>query len=122
VLALFAPFVGNPPQPVAYLFRDCGDQTDIPTLSPSNRPDLTALAREADIVVNLKCDVDQGAAVLPLADEIARCLGKPVINEPEKVLRTTRDATAVAPSLRAVVCRAHCALPQVTCFCPQGAT
>ncbi|GLR86749.1 tetratricopeptide repeat protein [Bradyrhizobium iriomotense] len=94
VLALFAPFVGN--TPIAYLFRDCAYQTDILSLSPSIRPDLASLAREADVVVNLVCDADQGAAILPLADEIARRLGKPVVNEPEKILRTTRDATAVA--------------------------
>ncbi|MCP3471159.1 tetratricopeptide repeat protein [Bradyrhizobium sp. CCGUVB1N3] len=92
VLALFAPFVGN--TPVAYLFRDCAYQTDILSLSPSIRPDLATLACEVDVVVNLVCDADQGAAVLPLADEIARHIGKPVVNEPEKALRTTRDATA----------------------------
>jgi len=94
VLALFAPFVGN--TPVAYLFRDCAYQTDILSLSPSTRPDLALLAGEADVVLNLVCEADQGAAVLPLAEEIARRLGKPLVNDPAKVLRTTRDATAIA--------------------------
>jgi glutathione synthase/RimK-type ligase-like ATP-grasp enzyme len=54
------------------------------------------LAREADVVVNLVSDADQGAEVLPLAVAIARALGKPVVNDPAKIQNTTRDATAVA--------------------------
>ncbi|MGY0575108.1 tetratricopeptide repeat protein [Bradyrhizobium sp. RDM12] len=92
-LALFAPFVGN--TPVEFLFRDCAYQTSILSLLPGNQPDVRLLAREADVVVNLVSDADQGAAVLPLATAIARSLGKPIVNDPAKIENTTRDATAL---------------------------
>ena len=93
-LALFAPFVGN--TPVEFLFKDCAYQTSILSLLPGSQPDICLLAQEADVVVNLVSDADQGAEVLPLATAIARSLGKPVVNDPAKIQNTTRDATAVA--------------------------
>ncbi|MCG2625501.1 tetratricopeptide repeat protein [Bradyrhizobium sp. WYCCWR 13023] len=93
-LALFAPFVGN--TPVEFLFKDCGYETCILSLLPGCQPDIALLAREADIVVNLVSDADQGTEVLPLAAAIARDLGKPVVNDPAKIRSTTRDATALA--------------------------
>lgn len=93
-LALFAPFVGN--TPVEFLFKDCAYQTSILSLLPGSQPDIALLAREADIVVNLVSDADQGAEVLPLTLAIARSLGKPVVNDPAKIQNTTRDATARA--------------------------
>ena len=93
-LALFAPFVGN--TPVEFLFKDCAYQTSILSLLPGSQPDLALLAREADVVVNLVSDADQGAEVLPLATAIARSLGKPIVNDPAKIQNTTRDATALA--------------------------
>jgi glutathione synthase/RimK-type ligase-like ATP-grasp enzyme len=93
-LALFAPFVGN--TPVEFLFKDCAYQTSILSLLPGSQPDLSLLAQEADIVVNLVSDADQGAAVLPLVAVIAASLGKPVVNDPAKVQNTTRNATALA--------------------------
>ena len=93
-LALFAPFVGN--TPVEFLFKDCAYQTSILSLLPGRQPDIGLLAREADVVVNLVSDADQGAEVLPLAIAIARSLGKPVVNDPLKIQNTTRDATALA--------------------------
>ncbi|KJC54396.1 hypothetical protein UB31_05710 [Bradyrhizobium sp. LTSP849] len=93
-LALFAPFVGN--TPVEFLFKDCAYQTSILSLLPGSQPDIGLFAREADVVVNLVSDADQGAKVLPLAMAIARSLGKPVVNDPAKIQNTTRDATAAA--------------------------
>ena len=93
-LALFAPFVGN--TPVEFLFKDCAYQTSILSLLPGSQPDIGLLAREADVVVNLVSDADQGAEVLPLAIAIAEALGKPIVNDPAKVQNTTRDATAAA--------------------------
>jgi tetratricopeptide (TPR) repeat protein/glutathione synthase/RimK-type ligase-like ATP-grasp enzyme len=93
-LALFAPFFGN--TPVEFLFKDCAYQTSILSLLPGRQPDIALLAQEADVVVNLVSDADQGAEVLPLAMAIARSLGKPVVNDPAKIQNTTRDATALA--------------------------
>ncbi|MDN4987722.1 tetratricopeptide repeat protein [Bradyrhizobium arachidis] len=93
-LALFAPFVGN--TPVEFLFKDCAYQTSILSLLPGSRPDIALLAHEADVVVNLVSDADEGADVLPLAMAIARSLGKPVVNDPARIRNTTRDATALA--------------------------
>lgn len=91
-LALFAPFVGN--TPVEFLFKDCTYQTSILSLLPESRPDIAMLARDADVVVNLVSDADQGEELLPLVLAVAQALGKPVVNDPAKVRRTTRDATA----------------------------
>ena len=93
-LALFAPFVGN--TPVEFLFKDCTYQASILSLLPGNRPDIALLAQEAEIVVNLVSDADQGAEALPLAIAIARSLGKPVVNDPARIQNTTRDAVALA--------------------------
>ena len=93
-LTLFAPFVGN--TPVEFLFRDCAYQTSILSLLPGSQPDIALLAQEAEIVVNLVSDADEGAEVLPLVTAIARGLGKPVVNDPAKIQNTTRDATALA--------------------------
>ena len=46
------------------------------------------------VVVNLISDADQAEAVLPLAADLAGRLGKPTVNDPRKIQRTTRDATA----------------------------
>ncbi|MBC9879517.1 tetratricopeptide repeat protein [Bradyrhizobium sp. INPA01-394B] len=93
-LALFAPFVGN--TPVEFLFKDCAYQTSIVSLLPGSPPDGSLLADEADVVVNLVSDADQGAEVLPLVAAIAASLGKPVVNDPARIRNTTRDATALA--------------------------
>ena len=46
------------------------------------------------VVVNLISDADQGDALLPLAADLAGRLGKPIVNDPRKIQRTTRDAVA----------------------------
>ncbi len=89
VLALYAPFGGN--TPMEYLFKDVGYDTDTLALFESSTPDLSALG-PFDLVVNLISDADQSEAVLPLAVTLAAQAGKPVINDPAKISRTTRDA------------------------------
>jgi tetratricopeptide (TPR) repeat protein/glutathione synthase/RimK-type ligase-like ATP-grasp enzyme len=89
VLALYAPFGGN--TPMEYLFKDVGYDTDTLALFDSSAPDLPALG-PFDIVVNLISDADQSEAVLPLAASLAAKAGKPVINDPARISRTTRDA------------------------------
>ncbi len=92
VLALFAPFAGNIPS--EYLFRDCTYDTDTLALFASCEVDVGVLRRDVQVVVNLICDADQADGLLPLAADLADRLGKPVVNDPRKIQRTTRDAVA----------------------------
>jgi tetratricopeptide (TPR) repeat protein len=91
LLALYAPFDGN--TPIQYLFRDA--TYDIETLAffDPGEPDSSALG-DIHVVVNLISEADQAAAMLPAAARLAEKLGKPVVNAPDKILRTTRDAVA----------------------------
>ena len=91
VLALYAPFAGN--TPAEFLFADAAYDTDTLALLASSRIDATSLG-SIDVVVNLISDADQAAAELPIAAALAARLGKPVINDPAKIARTTRDAVA----------------------------
>ena len=91
VLALYAPFAGN--TPAEYLFKNACHDTDTLALFDGSEPDLAALG-EFDLVVNLISDADQGQTVLPRAASLVARLGKPVINDPSRIRRTTRDAVA----------------------------
>jgi tetratricopeptide (TPR) repeat protein len=92
VLALYAPFGGN--TPTEYLFKHAAYDTDTLALFEQNHYDADALKQGVNVVVNLLSDVDQAARILPLATDLADRLGKPIVNDPRKILRTTRDATA----------------------------
>ena len=91
VLALYAPFAGN--TPAEYLFKDACYDTGTLALFDGSEAELAPLAG-FDIVVNLISDADQAASVLPVAAQLVSWLGKPVINDPERIRRTTRDAVA----------------------------
>jgi tetratricopeptide (TPR) repeat protein len=91
VLALYAPFAGN--TPAEFLFADAAYDTDTLALLASSRIDAASLGG-IDVVVNLISDPDQAAAELPIAGALAASLGKPVINHPAGIARTTRDAVA----------------------------
>ncbi|MGH6779003.1 MAG: tetratricopeptide repeat protein [Bradyrhizobium sp.] len=91
VLALYAPFAGN--TPAEYLFKDAPYDTDTLALIAGTEADVSALG-DVGLVVNLISDADQAAAVLPLAARLVEKLGKPVVNDPGKIQRTTRDAVA----------------------------
>ena len=92
VLALFAPFAGN--LPTGYLFKDSAYDTDTLALLASSEYDVELLKQDAQVVVNLISDADQADALLPLAADLAGRLGKPIVNDPRKIQRTTRDAVA----------------------------
>jgi tetratricopeptide (TPR) repeat protein len=92
VLALFAPFAGN--TPIEYLFKDTAYDTDTLALFASNEYDVESLKKDVHVVVNLISDADQSEAVLPLATDLVGRLGKPTVNDPRMILRTTRDAIA----------------------------
>ena len=93
VLALYAPFAGN--TPTEFIFRDVDYDTDTLALFDASEPDVAALG-DVQMVVNLisDADQDQSEAVLPLAARLAAKLGKPVVNHPDKIGHTTRDAVA----------------------------
>jgi tetratricopeptide (TPR) repeat protein len=93
VLALYAPFAGN--TPTEYLFKDADYDTDTFALVGADEVDAELLKKDVQVVVNLISDADQAEAVLPLAADLAGRLGRPTINDPRKIQRTTRDAVAV---------------------------
>jgi tetratricopeptide (TPR) repeat protein len=91
VLALYAPFAGN--TPAEFLFKDASYDTDTLALLDAGAPDL-GLFGDVQVVVNLISDADQAGGVLPVAAQLARTLGRPVVNDPARIERTTRDAIA----------------------------
>jgi tetratricopeptide (TPR) repeat protein len=91
VLALYAPFNGN--TPIQYIFKDPTYDVEALALFDSREPDISSLG-DVDVVVNLISDADQAEAMLPAAARLAEKLGKPVVNAPGKIQRTTRDAAA----------------------------
>jgi hypothetical protein len=92
VLALYAPFGGN--TPTEYLFKHAAYDTDTLAVFENNSYDAKAFGQGIHVVVNLISDVDQAGAMLPLAADLVEGLGKPTINDPRKIQRTTRDAVA----------------------------
>jgi tetratricopeptide (TPR) repeat protein len=92
VLALFAPFAGNVPS--EYLFRDCAYDTDTLAVFATSEFGADLLQRDLQVVVNLISDADQADGLLSLAADFVDRLGKPIVNHPRKIQRTTRDAVA----------------------------
>jgi tetratricopeptide (TPR) repeat protein len=91
LLALYAPFDGN--IPIQYLFKDAGYDIDTLAFFDAGEPDISRLG-DFNVVINLISEADQAAAMLQAATRLAEKLGKPVVNGPDKILRTTRDAVA----------------------------
>ncbi len=92
VLALYAPFAGN--LPTEYLFGDSAYDTDTLALFASREYDVESLKQNVQVVVNLISDADQADALLPRAVDLTGRLGKPTVNDPRKIQKTTRDAVA----------------------------
>jgi tetratricopeptide (TPR) repeat protein len=104
LLALYAPFAGN--TPADYLFKDAAYDVDTLALL-GDEPDVAALGN-IDLVVNLISDADQAAAELPQACRLVEKLGLPVVNDPGRIKRTTRDAVAaLLPGI------AGCRIPKI---------
>ena len=68
--------------------------TDTLALFENNTYDADTFKQGVHVVVNLISDVDQAGAMLPLAADLVERLGKPTINDPRKIQRTTRDMVA----------------------------
>ena len=106
ILALYAPFGGN--TPTEFLFGNAAYDTDTLALLNSGAPDANLLKQGIDAVVNLISDADQALDILPIAADLARTLGKPTINDPDKIRRTTRDA--ISSLLQGI---AGCRVPKI---------
>lgn len=91
MLALYAPYGGN--TPIQSLFKDAAYDIDTLALFGPGEPDISSLG-DIHVVVNLISDADQAATMLPAAARLAGKLGKPVVNAPGNIRRTTRDAAA----------------------------
>jgi tetratricopeptide (TPR) repeat protein len=91
LLVLYAPFSGN--TPIEYLFKEATYDIDTLAFFGPREPGIASL-EDFDVVLNLMSDADQDEAMLPAAMSMAEKLGKPVINDPGKIQRTTRDAVA----------------------------
>jgi tetratricopeptide (TPR) repeat protein len=93
VLALYAPFAGN--TPTEFIFKDAVFDVDTLALLDAHEPacDVASLS-DVQVVVNLISDADQAEGMLPLAARLARQSGKPIVNDPDKIGHTTRDAVA----------------------------
>jgi tetratricopeptide (TPR) repeat protein len=92
VLALYAPFGGN--MPTEYLFQDAFFDVDTLALFSAREYDATQLGEGVGLVINLISDADQVENLLPVASELVDRFGLPVVNDPRKVQRTTRDVVA----------------------------
>ena len=92
VLALYAPFGGN--IPTEFLLGNAAYETDTLALLTASKLDADRLKQGVDVVLNLISDADQSLDVLPIAADLATRLGKPTVNDPDKILRTTRDTIA----------------------------
>lgn len=92
ILALLAPFAGN--TPTDYLLKDAAYDTDTLAVFASREYDVEGLKQDVQVVVNLISDADQAHALLPLVADLAGRFGKPIVNDPGKIQRTTRDAVA----------------------------
>src|SRR6185437_11977836 len=77
-----------------YLFKNADHDTDTLAIFENNSYDPGTFGQGVDLVVNLISDVDQAGAMLPLAAYLVERLGKPTINDPRKIQRTTRDMVA----------------------------
>jgi glutathione synthase/RimK-type ligase-like ATP-grasp enzyme len=105
LLALYAPFGGN--TPADYLFKDAAYDVDTLALLGDDEPDIGSFGH-IDLVVNLISDADSAAAVLPQALRRTERLGLPVVNDPDSIKRTTRDAVAtLLPGI------AGCRIPKI---------
>jgi tetratricopeptide (TPR) repeat protein len=91
LLALYAPFSGN--TPTQCLFKEATYDIDTLAFFGPSEPDISSLG-DFHVVVNLISDADQAEAMLSAALGLAEKLGKPIVNDPGKILRTTRDKVA----------------------------
>jgi glutathione synthase/RimK-type ligase-like ATP-grasp enzyme len=91
-LFIFGPGAGN--TPIEYLTAQARFESNVITLLPDAGYDFERLRGYADVVVNLISDVDRGHALLAPAQAFAERIGAPLVNAPQRIARTRRDAVA----------------------------
>ncbi|MEJ0003010.1 MAG: tetratricopeptide repeat protein [Pararobbsia sp.] len=109
VMWMFAPGAGNTPP--NYFIDQAGFESHMLTVLDDCEYDIDLLRRQADVVVNLVSDVDQGRAILGAVQTLAERIGKPVINHPRGIFGT--DRTSVARRLAGTP---GCVVPQTRTF------
>lgn len=92
VLVLYAPFAGNTPP--GYLLQGSAYETNTLAVLDGREYDLGLMRQSGQVVVNLISDADQAEEVLPTVAFLVDRLGMPIVNHPEKILRTTREGVA----------------------------
>ena len=80
---------GQPPTPFTLIPSQPGE-----AVFENKAYDADLFKQGVGVVVNLISDVDQAGAMLPQAADLVERLGKPTVNDPRKILRTTRDMVA----------------------------
>ncbi|MBO9098997.1 MULTISPECIES: tetratricopeptide repeat protein [unclassified Rhizobium] len=88
-LMLFSPFAGN--TPYEDLIRNVRFDTDLVIVLENHYYDVAALAKNADVVVNLISDADLGLDMIGALGELVASLRKPVINHPALIVGTDRQ-------------------------------
>ena len=91
-ILLCAPVAAN--TPVDYLTGRSAYETHVLLLFAEGLYDVELIRRTGQILVNLVSDADQAGDLLPLAADLIDRIGLPVINHPDRVRATTREAVA----------------------------
>ena len=91
-ILLCAPVAAN--TPIDYLTGRSAYETHILLLFAEARYDVELIRRSGQILVNLISDADQAGDLLPVAAKLVDRIGLPVINHPDRVGATTREAVA----------------------------
>jgi glutathione synthase/RimK-type ligase-like ATP-grasp enzyme len=88
VLLMFAPGGGN--TPIDYFINGARFESHIFTALKDVEYDVDLLHNQADVVVNLVSDADNGRAILGTVQALAERIGRPVVNHPRLIAGTDR--------------------------------
>jgi Flp pilus assembly protein TadD/glutathione synthase/RimK-type ligase-like ATP-grasp enzyme len=92
VLFLDTPVAGS--TPVSYLAGRARYDRHFHCVLPDGHADIDMLRAKADVVFNMICNADDGAAILPQALDLVDRIGRPTVNHPRLVMSTDRATMA----------------------------
>ena len=92
ILLVLAPGANN--TPYEYLVDRTNYDSHVLLFLPDHDYDAAFLSSRCDLVVNLVSDADQGRAVLPAVAQLIDQIGKKVVNRPDKIAATGREAVS----------------------------